>query len=671
LIQTPTINLPNDYFGTFNLGAEIRWNSTETKIWDTEIRVTETTNFSGTTEFGYISGTQQALTGQPTFSDPGALVITWTVTITPSRTEAITTWTTTGTGGTFSVNNTTKVITITGTATQINSRIQGLQLTSVANREYYFTLTYYASNTTNSETDTITQSIVALNQTYLSIAGIDTFQTGTQKLLTNAPNLTDAGYTGRDDYTLSINTDDGLDLSDLRVSGTRFRWDFGSVNTFGYLNPSYITSADQSWSAVGNPFFNSNRGQVKVIASNGTETILPTPAFPIYQPNSFFTVLGLNANGSRLVCQSLGQGGSFPVSPYLHVYTRSGTTWSLVNNFQIQLGGIASISEDTLHVVISQPTQTVSAFSNAGRVLYYTWVTNNWTLQQTITAPSPKTDEQFATTLKISSNGQYLIVGTQQLPVSGTPKLIDYYIYFRSTTTFSHQRTLSDSQPAGTYGTQFRNLDISGNGDRIVEAKLTTTNLNLTGPHTRTIGVWTRSGTTWTFGWNEGIGVRYDFASPITPSISKDGKLISLLIEVENQTDNGNIDFSQIRFWRSFSTSAFFNAQSTINFQEYFNNPIFFHRLEPNKDLYFFVQTATQRYHFFYNLNQEFTGQPLVWNNSTKILTVFGNKSEINLMLDTVRVTVSATKSELPLIYSVTNPQSALAIRLQKLIRIT
>ena len=102
---------------------------------------------------------------------------TWTVTGTPNYTQPIDIVTSSGSGGTFSFNNTTKVITITGTTAQVNSHLDNLNVD--------FTLYY----------DDVEITWLAVDSVYSQ-----NWPGGTQTLVANDTSLL-LGQSGVDSYT--------------------------------------------------------------------------------------------------------------------------------------------------------------------------------------------------------------------------------------------------------------------------------------------------------------------------------------------------------------------------------------------------------------------------------------------------------------------------------------
>jgi len=211
LIKNPTIDFSDDYYGSWTYSSTISYFSLEegpqTKSWTTAVTVNNIIFWTTSTQFIYETSTSNTLSGVPLLGNldtayPGA---TWSVTVTPSTTLSIDTFTTSGVGGTFSVNSSTKVITISGTRSQVNNRLQGLSITSNANA-VDFVLSYFVSNNVNAVTDTRTQTLISQGLARLGSVTEPTiyYTEDTAFLLTGAPQITDVPYDGTGNYFYTI-----------------------------------------------------------------------------------------------------------------------------------------------------------------------------------------------------------------------------------------------------------------------------------------------------------------------------------------------------------------------------------------------------------------------------------------------------------------------------------
>lgn len=211
-IKSPTIATSISNSGLFTYTSTIGWFAgtagNKTKTWSTSLLINNVVFLTTPVEYWYSVSETAKITGTPQIinvdaSYPSAV---WTVTVTPSNTTGISTFTSTGTGGTFSVNSTTKVITITGTRTQVNSHLANISMTSTATAAD-FSLTYFVTQNVNAITDQLVQLVKSLGLIYLSEASTPTLyfaEDGAEFSLSGVPIITDSAYNGLGEYTYTI-----------------------------------------------------------------------------------------------------------------------------------------------------------------------------------------------------------------------------------------------------------------------------------------------------------------------------------------------------------------------------------------------------------------------------------------------------------------------------------
>lgn len=188
-IKNPTISLTNDYFGNFNYTASIGYGS-RSKSWINSVVVNDVFPLTTLNNFEYYSGNTQNITAYALINDAGNQNPTWTVVLTPTKTESISTITTGGSGGTVNFNSTTKVLTISGTIAQVNSHLESLTLTSILAKDLTYTVNWSATNNINSESGTRSQVFSSNNTTILSpVSGDETYTLNTAVTTTKAPNI--------------------------------------------------------------------------------------------------------------------------------------------------------------------------------------------------------------------------------------------------------------------------------------------------------------------------------------------------------------------------------------------------------------------------------------------------------------------------------------------------
>lgn len=231
LIKQASITTPVNYFGLWSYTSSINYYSgidgNSQKIWATAVTVNDIQFLSNPLQYVYAINTTSTIENTPQIInvDAGYPGVTWTVVGTPSSTASIDTWYSTGSGGTFSVNATTKVFTITGTRTQVNSRLAGLQIDSNSSN-IDFALTYVCSNSLNSTTDTKAQLLSSVGLLYLgpvTEAAVYFIEDAASATITGAPVITDSFYDGSGGYVYTItpsNINAITNMTSIGVGGT-------------------------------------------------------------------------------------------------------------------------------------------------------------------------------------------------------------------------------------------------------------------------------------------------------------------------------------------------------------------------------------------------------------------------------------------------------------------
>lgn len=324
VIRSPLITLPLTYIGTFTYTATIFYNTVEYKGWTVTANVADIDLMSVPTEFTFLPSFTGLLTGNPNIIDN--YPTSWTVTVTPSTTAAVTTMSSAGSGGTTSFNSTSKVLTISGTKTQVNSHLDAISISIASGVTYDFTLSYSAVNITTSEADTKIQQM--WNISYISATrSSDSYQLNTTVSITGGPLITDNGYTGTGDYTMTIVPNPTSALGSLSSTG-RYDWANETVFTnptsgsgFGY---STSVSTDGTYVAVGSPNIGASSpyyGVVRVYFKSGGSYSLQKEILGNISEQTLGVATSISADGTTLV---FGVSGLQSV----YVYTRSGTTWT-------------------------------------------------------------------------------------------------------------------------------------------------------------------------------------------------------------------------------------------------------------------------------------------------------------------------------------------------------
>jgi hypothetical protein len=431
LIKSPTIDFSDDFVGSFTYTSTVSFFSyytgATTYTWTTAVTVNNILFWTNSTQFIYSLSAVSNITGEPNLGNldaayPGA---TWTVTITPSSIDSINTFTTTGTGGTFSVNGSTKVITISGTRAQVNSRLQGLQVDANA-LSIDFVLTYFAQNSVNAVTDTRTQNMLSQGLAVLGSVSQPTiyYTEDTNFTIIGAPLITDTIYDGTGTYSYTITPSDVAAISTATIGGSGGTASFNNstkvitisgtrTQVNGRLSSITITPTVDYAQNFNLQYFCStpradtaNKIQVAAIGSNDTEitNMNISRSFTANNANSIFStntpfISDLDASNPTytiiLNCPNGQWTGPTSISPYIegtliNPLSITGTKAFINARFQfIKFYPNAGLSSNTTFTFtqikngVTQVSQTVALLGSAGsysgsRVIDFLF-SQNWT----------------------------------------------------------------------------------------------------------------------------------------------------------------------------------------------------------------------------------------------------------------------------------------------------
>lgn len=177
LIKNPLIQI-YDQGTNFSYPVSITYpnpsnvSTTLTKTWTVSVNVTNTLEITTPGNWTYIKNSPGTINNTPEIVDT-TQDATYTITVTPSNTSFVSYMSTTGSGGSSSYNNISKVLTITGTKPQINSHLSHIILTTANNVVGSFTLTYSMTNHISGLVTSVQQSLVGSAEGYA--IGVGTF----------------------------------------------------------------------------------------------------------------------------------------------------------------------------------------------------------------------------------------------------------------------------------------------------------------------------------------------------------------------------------------------------------------------------------------------------------------------------------------------------------------
>lgn len=290
-VKYATIDTPDIYYGTFTYTSTINYTTAtlgaQSKSWTTTVVVNQVTFLTTPSNFTYNPSSTQKIENTASIIDVDSSypAVTWTVTITPSDTASITNFTTSATGGTFSVDASTKVITIEGTRAQVNAYLADISLVSNST-EIDFTLTYLVENSQDEVTDNAVQILENYGLTFLSNTSPFYYtEDDTETLLSGFPLITDSDYDGLGTYTLTITPSDINAFDDIILeSNMSVKMSMACLVTITYqvedpedpeetinisVTSPYIAPDVEETPAAGTKVFN---GITKILTLTGTRS---------------------------------------------------------------------------------------------------------------------------------------------------------------------------------------------------------------------------------------------------------------------------------------------------------------------------------------------------------------------------------------------------------------
>ena len=297
-------------------------------------------------------------------------------------------------------------------------------------------------------------------------------------------------------FTLSFNTD----WATASLTETRFQpSDIANSSQFGHRNLGI--SGDGLYIACGSPVHNSSKGKGYIFFYNGSSWAQQADfANPDNVQTGFGGGSAIDGDGDVAL---FSQPGHSTYAGAVHVYTRSGTSWTLrtrlvasdAASYDFFAGGEAgqnstiSISKDGTYIIVGAPGEDTGA-SLAGSAYIFTGSGASWSQQAILRSPASTASDNFGFSVRINADGTYAVVGATG--DNGT-NVGAAYIFTRSGTSWSQQAKLSASDGAA-HDQLGHAVAISGDGMyAALAAKHDDDNYTSSG----SVYVYVRSGTSW------------------------------------------------------------------------------------------------------------------------------------------------------------------------------
>lgn len=447
-IKSPTVNLPNDFYGAFTFSATVNWTGGGSQSWTTTATISDVYPLATISGFNYTSGSTQTITGIPLtlLTDTGNTSPTWTLTVTPSR--IIEGMSMSTSGGTFYAP--TKTLTITGTIAQINSRVRTISLVSPATSDLTYSLIYFASNNLNTETATRTQTLTSINYTFLTATTNGNYQLNTSFNTTGGPQIVDTGRPNTDTYNLVVTAIPGNAVSGA-VTGLASVYNSPST----VLEPTYVVNrpafGGSSFDKWGYGNYTTTGDEDVWISDDGQ--LLAVWDTSRDQPNTstYFTPYGEGA---------------------LHIFVRNVNAWTQTQTFTsgLNIGSLAgwAISGNGQHLVIYNGRGIDDPNGGYSLLRYYTRSGNTFVLASETNVSNAALGFTWNfDRLKLSYDG------TTLFSITGATA----FVFVRNGTSWGHQFTFANAISMNNSGSNWTApMDISTSGNKLVV--YTTTNVH-------------------------------------------------------------------------------------------------------------------------------------------------------------------------------------------------
>lgn len=317
-LKSPTFTPDATFTGVFSYTATIVW-AGGSQSWTVNVTILDITNMTAADDVYYDKNDTGIIAGNPEILDNYST--NWTVTVTPSNINYVSVLSSAGTGGTSVFNTTTKVLTIKGTKTQVNTHLNLISYTITNSATQDFTLGYLAINDTTNEGDFKVQNWLTTEYLAATRAN-DTYSLNTQAAITNGPLITDADYDGSGTYVMTIAPTVPAAVSSMASQG-KFYWAAGSQVTAaggGYLQFAHAQNNDLTKYAVSDISTSTalggtdgtTYGSVYVYTRSGTSLTLSNRLFATRKSNSgennnFGEYFNATPDLTRFVISSAGE----------------------------------------------------------------------------------------------------------------------------------------------------------------------------------------------------------------------------------------------------------------------------------------------------------------------------------------------------------------------------
>jgi len=679
-VRSPLINLPNAYFGLANIIATVSGGAT-TKSWTVATTVNNVILLTTPDPFFYLTDSVQNVTEYPQIQDDGTnSSLTYTVEIQPQYDlNGITNMTCAGTGGTVSYNAGTQTLTISGNKTQVNSRLANIRITFTPENDLDFPLRYVATASSTGETDTVFQEILGNDTSVLGRTRTDeTYETNTAVGFSGGPLITDTGNPGTGIYTLDIYPDDLDAFGSLTAPNTNSNYEYltnfeitnsGQGSLAGTLE-NYVRTAiseDGRTMVIGMPEEDNgavtDAGFVYVYIRQLDNTWALEQKFRPTDSNNNFRFgeyVSVSGDGNMIAAYGLFEDGD-PAVPdnKIYIWTRTSGVWTQAQRLNSPTG--SGVFQGDVAISSDKSTMIACGFGDMGKAYVYSLSGSTWSLAQTITSdqaggsPAPVQFVKCA----VSADGNTVIFGAPGFDTTTATLVGCFEIWNRSGSTWSKQlfidKRFSDANPSDG-AVLGASVAISADGNKIAVGA---PNYDLS-PNTEIgyVMVYTRSGSTWSY-------QQTFFDSDIT----------------DNRRFGRQVKLSSDGRTMAVGTDRVVSSVGQGRIRVYFNNVLAQSLTDTDTDTYSlgrelamsgnsqvlvgrtFKDITGADNNLFYIWQKPVTAS---YSASTKTLTLTGNRSGINALIDQLTYTPATGYSDsFDMLYYLSTPTNVQSLRNQ------
>lgn len=226
------------------------------------------------------------------------------------------------------------------------------------------------------------------------------------------------------------------------------------------------------------------------------QTLQPSPTAANL---AFGSSLAINSDGSILAISSHPQSVGVNGAGACYIFTGAPLTYAQSQKIVPTTGNVIGFATSTAlnsvgdTLAVGSSTQTTPSGPSNGNVYIFTSSAGVFTQQQVLRGSDSQNNDGFGNEIALDASGNYCIVGASTWIVSGSIQQGAAYIFYRSGGVWSQQQKLSpDAANSVQFGTS---VAISNDGTYAVVG---TPGDDTGGTNKGAVYVFTRSGTTWT-----------------------------------------------------------------------------------------------------------------------------------------------------------------------------